>query len=286
MEQINFSITLDAPKEKVWEALWEDSSYRNWTGAFFEGSYAETDGWKQGTKVLFLSPGGSGIVSKVAVNRPCEFMSFKHIGELKDGVEDTTSDKIKQWAGAMENYTLTETAGKTTLLVTLDVTEEDKDYFMEAWPKALEKIKTLVSVKPLLIERTYNAPVKKVWKAITDNNEMKLWYFDIADFKPEEGFEFSFEGEGKEGEKYMHLCKVTEVIPEKKLSHSWRYDGFTGNSLVTFELSAEGEKTKLLLTHSGIETFAVTASNAFARENFAEGWNYITGTSLKQFVEK
>ena len=72
----------------------------------------------------------------------------------------------------------------------------------------------------------------------------------------------------------------------KKIAYSWRYDGFEGNSLATLELSAEGEKTTLTLTHYGIETFPITDSNAFAKENFAEGWNYITGTSLKQFVEK
>jgi uncharacterized protein YndB with AHSA1/START domain len=139
--------------------------------------------------------------------------------------------------------------------------------------------------EPILIERTYNAPVATVWKALTDNAEMKKWYFNIAAFKPEVGFEFSFIGEGKEGEKYVHLCKVTEVVHEKKLTYSWRYDGFEGNSLVTFELFAEGEKTKLKLTHAGLETFPATASNAFAKENFAEGWTYITGTSLQQFVE-
>jgi uncharacterized protein YndB with AHSA1/START domain len=139
--------------------------------------------------------------------------------------------------------------------------------------------------EPNLIERTYNAPVATVWKALTDNAEMKKWYFNIAAFKPEVGFEFSFIGEGKEGEKYVHLCKVTEVVHEKKLTYSWRYDGFEGNSLVTFELFAEGEKTKLKLTHAGLETFPATASNAFAKENFAEGWTYITGTSLQQFVE-
>jgi uncharacterized protein YndB with AHSA1/START domain len=138
--------------------------------------------------------------------------------------------------------------------------------------------------KPLVTERIYNAPVAKVWKAITDNNEMKKWYFDIADFKPEVGFEFAFSGEGKDGEKYFHLCKVTEVIPEKKLTYSWSYDGFEGNSFVTFELSAEGEKTKLTLTHTGLETFPANNPD-FAKESFTEGWNYITGTSLKQFVE-
>ncbi|WP_462221480.1 SRPBCC family protein [Ferruginibacter sp.] len=139
-------------------------------------------------------------------------------------------------------------------------------------------------MQPIRMERIYNAKVKKVWQAITDNNQMKQWYFDIAEFKPEVGFEFQFTGEGKDGEKYIHLCKVVEVIKEKKLTYSWRYDGFEGNSFVTFELSAEGEETKLKLTHTGLETFP-TNNPDFAKESFTEGWNYITGTSLKQFVE-
>lgn len=235
MQQIHFSITIDAPKEKVWKALWKDSNYRNWTSAFCEGSHAETDDWKEGTKVLFLSLGSNGIVSEVAVNCPNELMSFKHLGEVKEGVEDTSSEKVKPWAGAMEKYTLNETAGKTTLTIDLDITEEYKDYFLETWPKALDKIKALINNNPFIIERIYNAPAIKVWQAITDNNEMKKWYFDIADFKPEVGFEFTFAGEGKEGEKYIHLCKVTEVVQEKKLTYSWRYKGFEGNSFVTFE---------------------------------------------------
>jgi len=139
--------------------------------------------------------------------------------------------------------------------------------------------------EPLVIERTYNAPIAKVWKAISDNAEMKKWYFDIADFKPEVGFEFEFSGQDKEGKEKRHLCKVMEVVPGKKLTYSWRYDGFEGNSFVTFELSAEGETTKLKLTHAGLETFPVVAGTPFAKENFAAGWTYITGTSLKQFVE-
>ena len=139
-------------------------------------------------------------------------------------------------------------------------------------------------MQPIRMERIYNAKVKKVWQAITDNNQMKQWYFDIAEFKPEVGFEFQFTGEGKDGEKYIHLCKVVEVIKEKKLTYSWRYDGFEGNSMVTFELSAEGEETKLKLTHTGLETFPANNPD-FAKESFTEGWNYITGTSLKQFVE-
>src|SRR4029079_1721585 len=97
-----------------------------------------------------------------------------------------------------------------------------------------------MSTTPFTIEKTLNAPVSKVWKAITDKDEMKQWYFDLAEFKPEVGFEFRFNGQGKKGENYLHVCKITEVVPEKKLTHSWRYDGYEGNSYVTFELASEG----------------------------------------------
>ena len=143
MEKINFSTNINAPREKVWTVLWDDTSYRDWTSAFAEGSYAETDNWKEGSKVLFLSPGGDGMVSKVALNKPNKFMSFEHLGVVKNGVEDTESESVKSWAGAKENYTLTDDHGKTKLVVDMDSTDEFKDYFLKTWPIALEKVKEL-----------------------------------------------------------------------------------------------------------------------------------------------
>ncbi|MEO6150208.1 MAG: SRPBCC domain-containing protein [Mucilaginibacter sp.] len=138
--------------------------------------------------------------------------------------------------------------------------------------------------EPFVIERTYNAPVEKVWSAITDNAQMKQWYFDLESFKPEVGFEFSFEG--RDGDKvFVHLCKVTEVEPLKKLAYTWAYKDFEGSSLVTFELSADGDKTNLKLTHAGLETFPQD-NPSFAKTSFAGGWNQIIGKSLKDFVEK
>jgi len=46
--------------------------------------------------------------------------------------------------------------------------------------------------EPIVIERTFDAPVAKVWKAITDKDAMKQWYFDLPEFKAEVGFEFQF----------------------------------------------------------------------------------------------
>jgi uncharacterized protein YndB with AHSA1/START domain len=141
---------------------------------------------------------------------------------------------------------------------------------------------TTESIEPLMIERTLDAPVARVWKALTDVEEMRRWYFDLKEFKPEPGFEFEFTVE-HEGMKYHHLCKVTEAIPPKKIAYTWRYEGHEGDSLVTFELSADGDKTKLRLTHEGLETFPQTP--AFARKNFEAGWTAIAA-ELQQFVER
>jgi uncharacterized protein YndB with AHSA1/START domain len=138
---------------------------------------------------------------------------------------------------------------------------------------------------PVIIERTLNAPVSRVWKALTNKDDMKRWYFDLAEFRPEVGFKFSFEG-GPEGkEPYVHLCEVTEVIPEKKISYSWRYKGYPGSTTVIFDLEAEGgDRTRITLKHEGLETFPAENPD-FARHNFVEGWTYFIGESLPAFLE-
>jgi uncharacterized protein YndB with AHSA1/START domain len=139
------------------------------------------------------------------------------------------------------------------------------------------------STDAVIVERTLNAPVPRVWQAVTDVEQMRQWYFDLKEFKPEPGFEFEFVVE-HEGNSYHHLCRVTEVVPQKRIAYTWRYKGEPGDSLVTIELSPEGENTRLKLTHSGIETFPKTP--AYARKNFEAGWTAIIGTELKQFIEK
>lgn len=142
MEKLKFNTTINAPREKVWDVLWGDNTYSKWTAVFSEGSKVETD-WKKGSKVLFGDGKGSGMVSEIADNIPNEYMSFRHLGMVTDGVEDTTSEKVKDWAGAMENYILKEVDDKTELKVELDIVDEHKDYFTDAFPKALQVVKEL-----------------------------------------------------------------------------------------------------------------------------------------------
>ena len=135
----------------------------------------------------------------------------------------------------------------------------------------------------VIVERTLDAPVARVWQALTDVDQMREWYFDLKEFKPQVGFEFEFVVE-HEGTTYHHLCRVTEVMQQKKIAYTWRYKGEPGDSLVTIELFNEGDNTRLKLTHTGIETFPKTP--AYARKNFEQGWTQIIGTELKEFVEQ
>lgn len=137
--------------------------------------------------------------------------------------------------------------------------------------------------EPIIVKEKLEAPVTKVWKALTDKQLMKQWYFDIADFKTEPGFKFQFTA-GEEEVKYLHLCKITEVIPFKKLAYTWAYEGQNAETLVIFNLEEDGEHTWVKLVHEGVDKLSSYGAD-FAKENFVKGWNQIIGTSLKEFVE-
>ncbi len=71
--------------------------------------------------------------------------------------------------------------------------------------------------EPIIIERTFNAPITKVWKAITDKSEMRNWYFDLSEFKAEVGFKFQFLGGEDGGKQYLHLCEILKLLTVKNL---------------------------------------------------------------------
>lgn len=137
---------------------------------------------------------------------------------------------------------------------------------------------------PFVIERVYDHPVKKVWAALTDREQMKQWYFDIPDFKPEPGAEFSFTG-GDEEIRFVHVCKVTALVTGEEIAYTWAYPDYPGSSLLTFQLFDEGGKTRLRLTHSGLETFPQDLK-WFRRESFSGGWNYFVNEALPGYLDK
>jgi uncharacterized protein YndB with AHSA1/START domain len=142
MKKLTFKTEIDAPASSVWETLFGIETYPQWTSVFSEGSKVETD-WKEGSKALFSDGNGHGMVAVIHKALPYEYLSIKHLGEFKDGVEDLESEKVKEWAGAMENYTLISNNGVTELTIDIDTVDSFEDYFEKTWPLALEKVKEI-----------------------------------------------------------------------------------------------------------------------------------------------
>jgi uncharacterized protein YndB with AHSA1/START domain len=136
----------------------------------------------------------------------------------------------------------------------------------------------------LKIERMIDAPSPKVWKALTDPAELKHWMSFFDGFQPVVGHEITFKLGRDPQHQYTHISKVIEVIEGKKLTYGWRYDGYGGDSHVTFELFPKGGKTRVVLTHSILEPFPVDNPD-FSSSNFDKGWNF-TADGLKNYVEK
>lgn len=137
---------------------------------------------------------------------------------------------------------------------------------------------------PIVKEVILQAPIATVWKSLTDKEAMKGWYFTIEEFIPQPGFQFKMYGE-KKGVKFPISCTVKDVEENKKLSYTWNYDDFPAETLLTFELSEIGDQTKLRLTHQGLELISPENTDVSV-ENHRDGWEFIIGTSLKQYVEK
>jgi len=144
-ETMHFEITINAPVTKVWDMMLAQETYRQWTAAFEPTSYYEGS-WEKGSKMKFLGAGGSGMISQIVENVPYKFISTEHLGEIKDGVEDTTSEAVKKWLPAFENYTFTDNGDSTLLQIDMEMgsseeSKQMKEMFEGMWPKALLLLK-------------------------------------------------------------------------------------------------------------------------------------------------
>ena len=116
-------------------------------------------------------------------------------------------------------------------------------------------------------------------------DQMRQWYFDNNPaFEAEVGFETQFNVQSG-GRDFLHVWKVTDVVPPKRITYDWRYEGYPGDSFVTFELFERDDSTKLRLTHQARETFPQDIPE-FVRQSGLEGWTFFIKKSLSDYLEK
>lgn len=267
--------TFSCTRERMFRA-WTTEEVRLWWGPTGFSNHFFTHDVRPGGEWRFMmrGPDGKEYPNRSVFSRivPDERIEFDHFGP------DFHTTVI-----------FTETAAGTHVRWTMEFPtvreyQAVSPYAIPGNEQNLDRLAAFIAAPPLVAETVVDAPVSFVWTALTDPSMMKQWYFDLPGFRAEKGYRFEFDG-GPPEKVYRHLCEVTEVLTKKRLSYTWRYDGYVGNSLVQFELFGEGEKTMVRLVHTGLETFP-DDQPAFARANFAAGWEQIIGTSLAEFTKK
>lgn len=288
---------ISAPRKLVFEAWTDPSQLQKWWGPKgFTNPVCDVD----------PIPGGNILIHMKAADGVVYPMDgqFHEIVEPDKLVFTTAAlDKNgKRLFEVLNTVTFSEENGKTKLhlhAAVSNISEEGRPYIDgmdDGWNQSIDRLNEHISTtlrsitasgtETVVIERVFNASVETVWKAITDIDQMRQWYFpQLADFKPQSAFETQFNVH-HEGKDYLHIWKVKEVIPLTKISVEWKYGGYPGNSLVTFNLFAQGNKTKLILTHERIETFMPEKYPELARENFLAGWTQFMDKGLKEFLGK
>ena len=145
-QTLAFSIAIDAPRKLVWDTMLDQEDYKAWTSVFCEGSHF-SGSWDEGSKIQFLAPNGDGMTAVIAENKPYEYVAIRHEGEIKGGVEDTTSESVRAWAPAYETFTFVDSGNGTEVRVSLETIPEYVEYMNETYPKALEVLKQLCESK-------------------------------------------------------------------------------------------------------------------------------------------
>lgn len=140
MKRLRFSIEINVPREKVWNTLWDDHSFRDWANLIDEGTYmvGELD---EGRQVQWISASsGYGVTSLVEKLIPNEIVVFRH---LADTMENGFLERENEWSGGQEIYSLQANKTGTTLIVELDAPPEQVETFQEILPKVLARVKVL-----------------------------------------------------------------------------------------------------------------------------------------------
>lgn len=141
---MQFQVEINTSREKVWDTLWQDETFRQWAGLIDPETYMVGE-MKEGNEVQFISAAnGYGVTSLVEKLMPGEFLLLRHQADTQDTGKQ---EREKEWTGGNESYLLTEKDGATALTVAFDVPPELEEEFKISYPKALERVKVLAESK-------------------------------------------------------------------------------------------------------------------------------------------
>jgi len=283
--ELSISRLINAPQELVWEAWTNPEHIRHWWGPVGFNSTISKMEVTEGGEWIFVMHGPDGTDYKnkhvyIKLEKP-SLIIMRH--ESFPPFVMTARFEAKGTQTLVTLHSVFESASQLQEVIKVFKADEGMVQNITRMDEYITG-KIYQVATPIVIERNFKASTAIIWNALTDLSQLKKWYFDLDGFQPVPGFRFRFAGKGSTGEEYMHDCRVLEVIPGKKIAYSWTYENREGYSVVSFELFPDGDETRLVLTHTGVASFAANGSD-FMNESFTQGWTEIIGNQLRLFLE-
>ncbi|MGB3182956.1 MAG: SRPBCC family protein [Cyclobacteriaceae bacterium] len=298
--KVIFRRILNHPIEKIWEAITDPNKLKVWFTDFTMELRENSD-----LKIRFRDEAGTVTTGKVLEVKPPHRLAWTWEGKLAEwDLEETAPGKCRlifTYSKLSDKYIVDSTGGFHTLIerltaylegdrTTYPFGTEGRDPRQEALREAYAKVvyddyPELEQYHPVHLEKEVNASPEKVWQALTDNEQLKQWCFDFEGaFSAQEGHEFTWTAGPPEGKQWLHGGKILEVVPEKKLVHSWEYPGYKGRAVLTWLLEELAEGRTLVKAHFDITKPFAPDEDALRRKNFVEGWEHILHTSLPEYL--
>ena len=230
MERLFFEEKIQATPHQVWKTLWDDATYRKWTAVYSPGSHAVSD-WREGSRIHFIGPEGTGMYSDIETLLPEKTMKFRHLGEMKN-FKELDPVEGESWSGAIEQYDLEELEDGTLLKLMLDTTNDFAGYFREKCPQALARLRSLTetggSGKITVSSKLANTSPEAAWKTLTTPENIKEWNAandewhcpeSHADLKP--GGKFSHTMAAKDGSASFDFAGTYTIVdPPSRLAYT------------------------------------------------------------------
>jgi len=293
MQKLRFSIVINAPKEKVWHAMLDDETYRQWSEAFAAGSHF-VGSWEKGSRIVFLASRGngySGYVGRIAENRPYQFVSIEYLTEVQNGKEDTTGVPAS-WSGAHENYTFSERDGATEVSVELDtiaidmselrVLPAEDEMFQQIWPDALQRLKAIAEGTPprnIIVSALVKMPIDKVWEYWIKPEHIMRWAFASDEWEA-----LAAENDVRVGGKFRTVMAAKDK--SARFDFAGTYTAVKEKKLIEFDMD-DGRHAKvqfLPLPDSVQITTTFEPEDVNPPEMQQSGWQAILN-SFKKYVE-
>ncbi len=139
----------------------------------------------------------------------------------------------------------------------------------------MTKLMERIAPDAIRLERLMDAPAEKVWRYLTEAQLRQQWFMGGTDARADGEFELLNDHDNLSDEDVPYPESYAPYKGKAWSERVLRFDPprllettFQGgkNGVVTYELHADGERTRLVLTHRGIES-------GTGAQDFGSGWN-------------